>query len=82
MLCITFQEATFLDFYKYATLLVKKYQFSQLPSSAIDTVLSFDVCSKGSISKGTKIEYGEFYFSCNLFQKVKFSYILDSLHVK
>ncbi len=28
-----------------------------------------------------KIEYGEKVFSCNLFQKVKLSYILDSLHV-
>ncbi len=69
MLCITFQEATFLDFYKYATLLVKKYKFSQLPSSAIDTILSFDVCSKGSISKGTKIEYGDFFFLVTYFKK-------------
>ncbi len=30
-----------------------------------------------------KIEYGEtVHFSCNLFQQVKLSYILDSLHVK
>ncbi len=28
------------------------------------------------------LEYGESFFSCNLFQKVKLSYILDSLHVK
>ncbi len=26
--------------------------------------------------------YGEKVFSCNLFQKVKLSYILDSIHVK
>ncbi len=31
----------------------------------------------------TKIEYGEkVLFLCNLFQKVKLSYILDSLHVQ
>ncbi len=29
-----------------------------------------------------KIEYGEKLFSCNLFQKVKLLYILDSSHVK
>ncbi len=30
-----------------------------------------------------KLEYGEsYFFSCNLFQKVKLSYVLDLLHVK
>ncbi len=29
-----------------------------------------------------KIEYGEKLISCNLFQKVKLLYILDSSHVK
>ncbi len=29
-----------------------------------------------------KLECREHFFSCNLFQKVKLSYILDSLHVK
>ncbi len=29
-----------------------------------------------------KLEYGEKVFSSNLFQKLKLSYILDSLHVK
>ncbi len=29
-----------------------------------------------------KLEYGEKFIFCNLFQKGKLSYILDSLHVK
>ncbi len=29
-----------------------------------------------------KLEYGENFFSSNLFQKLKLSNILDSLHVK
>ncbi len=39
----------------------------------------------GSETTGTSKKLNmvkKYFFSCNLFQKVKLSYILDSLHVK
>ncbi len=36
----------------------------------------------GTSKKKKKNMVKKFFFSCNFFQKVKLSYILDSLHVK
>ncbi len=38
-------------------------------------------CSTGITSQKIRIWWQKLIFSCNLFQKVKLSYILDSLHV-
>lgn len=53
MLCITFQEAIFFLFLQIRDFARKNLaNFPNAPPpSAIDTILSFDVCSKGSISK-------------------------------
>ncbi len=37
---------------------------------------------KINIFKYIQVHLNKLFFSCNLFQKVKLSYILDSLHVK
>ncbi len=51
--------------------------------SSIARVNAVPRCAVSLTGTSQKIEYDEkVHFSCNLFQKVKLSYILDSLHVK
>ncbi len=43
--------------------------------------INSEVCGDIQVSKKLNM-VKKLFFSCNLFQKVKLSYILDSLHVK